>query len=101
MLFVLDYLFIKLDFISDAVKLLKFCNAIVWLWKWELWLLVCNATYSDKFVNVLEEPAALVVYCCQAIQWLISEEGTIYGRYCEHLKFVCENVPCLPLLFFV
>ena len=26
--FVLDYLFIKLDFINDAVKLLKFCDAI-------------------------------------------------------------------------
>lgn len=26
--FVLDYLFIKLDFINDAVKLLKFCNPI-------------------------------------------------------------------------
>ena len=32
---------------------------IVWLWKWELWLLGCEAVYSDKFVNVLEEPAAL------------------------------------------
>jgi hypothetical protein len=29
--FVLDYLFIKLDFVDDAVKLLKFCNAIHYL----------------------------------------------------------------------
>lgn len=64
-----DYLFIKLDFINDAVKLLKFCNAISCLTvKVRTLLLGCDAVYSDEFVSVLEEPAALVVYFCQAIQ---------------------------------
>jgi len=56
--FVFNYLFIKLDFINDAVKLLMFCNAISCLTvKVRTLLLGCDAVYSDKFVNVLEEPA--------------------------------------------
>jgi len=62
--FVFDYFFIKLDFINDAVKLLKFCNDISCLAvKVRTLLLGCDAVYSDKFVNILEEPTTFSCIC--------------------------------------